>query len=302
MRLAHRREGGTLRLIAEGPAGWVDIAGATGDAGPRTLTALLANAASLARIEAALATAEPVEVSELGPPLDSPNRIFCVGRNYAEHRDELKSEVSAWPEVFLRFGTSITGPYDDVPRPSVSDSVDYEGELAVVIGRPGRHIPADAALGHVFGYTVANDVSVRDWQRRGGQWTSGKNFDRTLPIGPVIVTADELDPTDLALETRLNGETVQSARTSQMIFDLASQIEFISSWTELLPGDLIISGTPGGVGVARTPPLLLVDGDVVEVEIEGIGTIRNRIVDDALAPATARWRDLAKQPGDVQRR
>lgn len=294
MKLAHHRQLDGPRLLAHSDGGWADVATATGDARLATLGGLLAaGPQTLATIGDVLIDAPKLEAPAFGPLLDTSSRVFCVGRNYVEHRDEFDNDPTPWPEVFLRFGTSIAGPFDDVPRPSVTESLDYEGELGVIIGRAGRHIAGVDALDHVFGYTVANDVSVRDWQSRGRQWTSGKNFDGTLPVGPCVVTAAELDATDLSLETRVNGKIVQSARTTQMIFDVPTQIEFLSSWTELLPGDLIVTGTPGGVGVARTPPLLLVDGDIVEVEIGGIGTIRNRIVNDGLVPATHRWRDVA---------
>jgi 2-keto-4-pentenoate hydratase/2-oxohepta-3-ene-1,7-dioic acid hydratase in catechol pathway len=200
--------------------------------------------------------------------------------------------------VFLRIDTTVTGPFDDVPIPALSEKLDYEGELAVVIGREGRHIAAADALDHVLGFCVANDISARDWQWRGGQWTPGKNFDGTLPLGPELVTPDELSWDDALLETRLNGELVQSARTSQFIFDLPTQIEFLSSWATLRPGDVICTGTPGGVGAAQKPPRFLAPGDEVEVTIEGLGTIRNRMVEDPAPPATARWQRLANDDGD----
>ena len=221
-------------------------------------------------------------------------RIICVGRNYRDHAKEMGNEESPWPEIFLRLPSTVIGPDEDIRLPAISDKVDYEGELAVVIGTAGRNVPAADAYDHVSGYTIVNDVSVRDWQRRGQQWTTGKNFDGTLPVGPAIVSKDELDPSDLHLQTRLNGEVVQDARTSQLIFDVPTLIEFISTWTTLEPGDLICTGTPGGVGAARTPPLWLKDGDTVEVEIEGIGTLRNRVAKDAAQPVTDRWREVVE--------
>jgi acylpyruvate hydrolase len=304
MRLAHVRRDGALRLVVRGPSGWVDVATALGDARLSTLSGLLAaGAEALAGVRELGPSGTGIAPDEraLGPVVDDPRRIFCVGRNYVAHRDEFANQASAWPEVFLRLGSSVTGPFDDVLRPAVSEVVDYEGEVAVVMAGGGRHIPAQDALGHVLGVTAANDVSMRDWQKRGAQWTAGKNFDGTLPLGPSLVTTDELDPTDLALETRVNGEVVQSARTSQFIFDLPEQIAFISSWTALRPGDVIVTGTPGGVGEARTPQLLLTDGDVVEVFVEGVGTLRNRIVDDGLQPASPRWRDIANRRDEVAR-
>jgi 2-keto-4-pentenoate hydratase/2-oxohepta-3-ene-1,7-dioic acid hydratase in catechol pathway len=227
--------------------------------------------------------------------LDDLNRIICVGRNYADHNREMGGTESSWPETFLRLRSTVIGPDDPILLPAVSEQLDYEGELGVVIGTAGRHIPAGDAERHVRGYTIANDVSVRDWQKRGQQFTPGKNFEGTLPVGPGIVPADELDWRNLTLETRLNGETVQSASTSQLIFDVPALIEFISSWMTLEPGDLICTGTPGGVGAARTPPLWLKPGDVVEVEIEGIGVLRNPVVRDEREPATGRWAQVARE-------
>jgi 2-keto-4-pentenoate hydratase/2-oxohepta-3-ene-1,7-dioic acid hydratase in catechol pathway len=305
MRFASHRTSGGPRLIAAAGDGWVDVAQATGDERHCTLEGLLAATDGVldpvlrAAVDAAVPVPGPGN-EELGP-IVRPARVFCVGRNYVEHRDEFHNAPTEWPEVFLRLPTSVTGPFDAVPRSSVISRLDYEGELALIVGRGGRHIAVADAPSHVFAYTVANDISARDWQHRGGQWTAGKNFDGTLPLGPHAITADALDASDLLLETRVNGETVQSARTSQMIFDLATQIEFISSWTALIPGDVIVTGTPGGVGAARTPPLLLQAGDVVEVEIEGIGALRNHIVDDAAAPATGHWHAVANRDPTADR-
>jgi 2-keto-4-pentenoate hydratase/2-oxohepta-3-ene-1,7-dioic acid hydratase in catechol pathway len=225
--------------------------------------------------------------------LDHPSRIICVGRNYSEHTREMGNIESPWPETFLRLPSTVIGPHDEIRLPAVSEQVDYEGELAVLIGRGGRHIPAAEAEQAILGYTIVNDVSVRDWQRRGQQWTPGKNFDGTLPVGPELVSSDELDWRDLKLETRVNGDTVQSATTAQLIFDIPALVEFISSWLTLVPGDLICTGTPGGVGAARKPPLWLKPGDVVEVEIEGIGVLRNPVAEDDQGPATDRWSGVA---------
>jgi 2-keto-4-pentenoate hydratase/2-oxohepta-3-ene-1,7-dioic acid hydratase in catechol pathway len=296
MRFAHIQDGDRPVLHVASGGVWIDVAQATGDERLGVLSGVLdggPDALERVRAEVTEGPAPVADPRRLAAVLDRPERIFCIGRNYAEHRDEFRNAPTPWPETFLRLPTTVTGPYDDIPRSSLTERLDYEGEMGVIIGRGGRHIAAGDALGHIFGYTIANDLSVRDWQQRGKQWTAGKNFDGTLPVGPCAVTADELDGTDLALTTRVNGEVMQSARTSQFIFDLGAQIEFLSSWTELRPGDLICTGTPGGVGLARDPQVLLVDGDVVEVEVEGIGTIRNRIADDGLEPATGRWRDVA---------
>ncbi len=200
-----------------------------------------------------------------------------------------------WPETFLRMPSTVIGPTDDVQAPAVSECVDFEAELAIVIGRGGRNIAAKDAGQAILGYTVVNDVSIRDWQKRGQQWTPGKNFDGTLPVGPELVTADELDVGNLHLESRLNGEVMQSASTSQLIFSVPELIEYISTWTTLEPGDLIATGTPGGVGAARKPPLWMKAGDLIEVEIEGIGTLRNTVVDDGITPVTDRWSKLASE-------
>lgn len=297
MRLAHRLSDGKLRLIAASGGQWADVAERAEDERLSTISGLLAaGEPTLERLRQMLRPdTSQADPGPLGPVLDRPERIFCVGRNYVDHREEFGNVASSWPEVFLRFGSSVTGPFDDVRRPSVVQRLDYEGELGVIIGRGGRHIAAGDALDHIFGYTAANDVTARDWQGRGRQWTSGKNFDGTLPIGPHIVTADEMNGEDAGLTTRVNGEVMQKARTSQFIFAIGEQIEFLSSFTELRPGDLLLTGTPGGVGEARDPQVHLVDGDVVEVEIEGIGTIRNRIVDDGLTAAVDRWRALAAE-------
>ncbi len=295
MRLAHLRVGGALRLAAKNQAGgWVDLADATGNERFAALSGFLA-AGGDTGLPAAVASASATADPQLGPAVNHLHRIICVGRNYRDHREEFgHAAESQWPEIFLRLDSSVVGPFDPVVKPSFSDRFDYEGELALVIGRGGRHIPAHAAAEAIFGYTVVNDVSVRDWQQRGQQWTPGKNFDGTLPVGPELVTADELDPADLRLRTRLNGETVQDASTAQLIFDIPALIEFISSWTTLRAGDLICTGTPGGVGAARDPQLFMAPGDVVEVEIEGIGALRNDIVAETDDSANERWATAAR--------
>jgi acylpyruvate hydrolase len=288
VRLAHVRHNGELRLAVKADGAWVDVAEATGDEGMSTLSGYLARGAELLDL-----SGHARNKPEFGPVLDDPRRIICVGRNYGEHTREMGNTESPWPETFLRLPSTVIGPHDEIRLPAVSEQVDYEGELAVVIGRGGRHIPAAEAEQVILGYTIVNDVSVRDWQRRGQQWTPGKNFDGTLPVGPELVTADELDWRELELETRVNGDVVQSATTAQLIFDIPALIEFISSWLTLEPGDLICTGTPGGVGAARTPPLWLRPDDVVEVEIEGIGALRNKVVPDDRAAVTERWSGVA---------
>ena len=184
----------------------------------------------------------------------------------------------------------MLGPYADLVRPALTSRFDYEGELGVVIGAGGRYIPADKALDAIAGYVVLNDASARDWQRAATQWTGGKNFEGTMPIGPEVVTTDEADVSDAVLTTTLNGTVMQSARTSSMIVDIASAIEFFSSFTKLRPGDVIATGTPGGVGFARQPPVWLQPGDIVEVTVQGVGAIRNRVVAEEVDLRDWRWR------------
>ena len=217
-------------------------------------------------------------------PLPRPlKNVFCVGRNYAAHARESAAAFktdAALPEIpvfFSKVPTAVIGPYDDVLRHSaVTSQVDWEAELGVVIGRAGRNIAARDALSHVFGYTVINDVTARDLQQRHSQWFKGKSLDASCPMGPVVVTADEFgDPQDKRISLRLNGVTKQDARTSDMIFTVATIIEWLSKGLTLEPGDIIATGTPEGVGMGRSPQEWLQDGDVVETEIDGIGSMRN---------------------------
>ncbi len=218
-------------------------------------------------------------------PLARPGKVVCLGLNYADHAKEGGYEVPAYPAMFLRVRESLMSAAEPIVRPACSERLDYEAELMVVIGRGGRHIAEADALGHVFGYTTFNDASVRDFQRRTHQWTPGKNFDRTGPLGPVVVTADELPPgaAGLAIGCRLNGKTMQSANTSDMLFPAAKTIAIVSEFTTLHPGDMIAMGTPQGVGHARTPPVWMKPGDVVEIEIERIGILASRIVAEGAA-------------------
>jgi acylpyruvate hydrolase len=216
------------------------------------------------------------------PPIPNPEKIICVGLNYLDHTSESGFVQPDYPTLFTRVNSSLVGDGAPIVRPNVSNQLDYEGELVAVIGRGGRHIKRADALDHVAGYSIFNDASIRDYQFKTPQWTVGKNFDGTGAFGPVFVTADELPDgcKGLKLETRLNGMTVQSASIASMVFDVASQIEIISEAITLAPGDLIVTGTPSGVGLARKPPLWMKPGDICEVEIEGIGVLRNPIVDE----------------------
>lgn len=221
------------------------------------------------------------------PVIPRPEKIVCAVRNYLDHHNEavafgMKREITEFPPIFLRVWRSQVAHDAPVIRPKVSDNFDWEGELAVVIGKGGRHISQDDAWNHVAGYSIYNDVSVRDWQRHAQQIASGKNFVGTGPFGPWLVTPDEIgDPTKLKLETRVNGTTVQSSDTSMLIFSIPRLIEYSSTIFDLVPGDVIATGTPAGVGFTRKPPVFLKPGDVVEVEIENIGVLRNPVVDEA---------------------
>lgn len=216
------------------------------------------------------------------PPFDNPGRIFCIGLNYVDHSVESGFEIPTYPAIFSRFNDSMMGHGAPIIRPKVSTQLDYEGELVAVIGKPGRYISKEKALEHVAGYSIFNDASIRDYQRKSAQWTIGKNFDDTGAFGPFFVTSDELPPgaTGLKIQTRLNGAVVQDASTSSLIFDVATLVQLLSEAVCLQPGDVIVTGTPSGVGVARKPQLFMKHGDVCEVEIEGLGILSNPVVDE----------------------
>jgi 2-keto-4-pentenoate hydratase/2-oxohepta-3-ene-1,7-dioic acid hydratase in catechol pathway len=220
---------------------------------------------------------------KLLPPLRRPPKIICVGLNFSDHTKESNFAQPDYPTIFLRLHTSLIAHNQPMIRPVVSDSLDFEGEIAVVLGKGGKNISKEDALKHVAGYALFNDGSVREYQFKSPQWTVGKNFDGTGAFGPDLITADELPPgaKGLLLETRLNGEVVQSANTDTMVFDVESLISILSEAFTLEAGDVIVSGTPSGVGWARTPKLLMKHGDVCEVTVERMGTLTNRIVDEA---------------------
>ncbi len=206
-----------------------------------------------------------------------PGKVICVGLNYAAHIEETQRERSDYPVLFAKLASTLTGPYDEIPLPPESQAIDYEGELVVVIGERGRRIPAQDALDYVAGYAVANDVSMRDYQYKTHQWLQGKAWDASTPVGPDLVTRDEVTE-PLTLKTFVNGNTVQDVSTELMVFDVATLVSTVSEFATLEPGDLILTGTPGGVGYRRDPQLLLTDGDVVVVEIDQVGRIENRCV------------------------
>ena len=219
----------------------------------------------------------------LPPLLKRPGKIICVGLNYADHSAESGFKQPDYPTLFSRFAVGFVGHNQPMIRPKASIQLDYEGELVAIIGKGGRHIRKSSALDHVIGYSIFNDGSIRDFQMKTPQWTVGKNFDGTGPFGPIFVTSDELPAgcKGLKLETRLNGATVQSAMIDDMVFDVATLVSTISEAMTLEPGDIIVTGTPSGIGLARKPPLWMKPGDIVEVEIDRIGILRNPIVDEA---------------------
>ena len=292
MRLATLSTPNGPRLHVRAQGGYVDIADATGD--PRFAALGTFITVGPAALDAARGLQDrdgrEYPPGDFGPAVPAPEQILCLGLNYSEHALEGGRAVPSWPDTFVRGRQTVLGPYADLVKPALTESFDYEGELGVVIGTGGRYIPAGKAIDAIAGFTVLNDASARDWQRAGTQWTPGKNFDGSMPIGPEVVTPDEADVTDVALTTVLNGQVMQDARTSQMLVDVPSAVEFFSSFTTLRPGDVIATGTPGGVGFARKPPVWLQPGDVIEITIEGVGTIRNRVVAESGDRSGWRWR------------
>ena len=294
MRLATIATPGGPRLHVRARSGYVDIAEATGDPRLSSLQYVLGTGLAAMDVIRPLQDSEGRQVAEadFAPAVPAPPRILCLGLNYSEHALEGGREVPTWPDAFVRGADSVLPPYADLIKPALTERFDYEAELGVVIGAGGRYITADKALDAIAGFVVVNDASARDWQRAATQWTAGKNFEGSMPIGPEVVTTDEVDVSDVAISSTLNGQVMQSARTSQMLVDVPSAVEFFSSFTRLMPGDVIATGTPGGVGFARTPPVWMHPGDVIEVTVEGVGTIRNHVVAEKGAPSDWRW-----QPG-----
>lgn len=242
-------------------------------------------------------TGQAVDSPELLAPI-TPTAILCIGQNYAAHAAEGGKPVPKRPVLFMKTPSAAQRPGGPIvlPRRLESTRVDYEAELAVVIGKTCKNVSRDEALDYVLGYACGNDVSARDWQRDGGggQWCRGKSFDTFAPLGPCLVTADELDPSNLRITTTLGGETMQDSRTSDMIFDVPTLIEFLSGSLTLAPGTVILTGTPQGVGFARTPPRWLTPGDEVTVEIEGIGKLTNPVIEEKAEPMT-HWALSEKQ-------
>ena len=283
MRLVTFKQAGITRIGVQTDEGVVDLSQA--DEGlPTEMVALLAGGRQV--LERAAEAVDGFggkrwaesQIKLLAPILDPP-KMFGIGENYAAHARETGNEPPEHVIVFAKYSTTIIGPDAPIVLPRISEKVDYEAELGVVIGAPGRNIPPERAFDHVVGYLPFHDVSARDYQMRTTQWTLGKNFDTFSPMGPALVTADEVpDPHNLGIRCRVSGETLQEANTRDMIFDIPTLIAELSSVLPLQIGDVIATGTPPGVGMARTPPRWLRPGDVAEVEIDGLGVLRNPVV------------------------
>ncbi len=220
---------------------------------------------------------QPLASAKLRSPILRPGKILAIGLNYLDHVEETGAQRPAYPTFFAKMPTAANGPFEPIELPPESQDLDHEAELVVVIGRRCRHVPRERAREVIFGYCCGNDVSVRDWQKRTSQWIIGKSFDTHAPFGPWITTADEVDPHALGIRAAVNGEIRQNSNTGQMLFDCEAQIEHLTKAMTLEPGDLIYTGTPAGVGMARKPPLYLKVGDLVRVEIDGLGAIENRV-------------------------
>ncbi len=251
-----------------------------------TLKSVLAAGAlpELARAVGHAPVDAPLEAVQLLPPIPDPDKILCVGINYVAHREETGRGESGYPTIFTRFANTQVGHGQALVRPRVSTEFDYEAELAVVIGKRGRHVSRQEALSLVAGYSCYQDATLRDWQRHTSQFTAGKNFAATGGFGPWLLTADEIpDPTKLTVMGRLNGREMQRSGTDMLIFDIPELIAYITTFTELVPGDVLSTGTPGGVGSKRSPPVWMKPGDVFEVEVSGVGVLRNPVVDEESA-------------------
>ena len=287
MRLVNFKRGREAAIGVRGEAGLVDLSVAAPNL-PRDMTGFLAAGKGAMAKAARAARRPPPEAVVKGrvnylPPIANPGKIICVGLNYGDHAAEANLTPPDYPVLFLRTAASFVGHRQPLIRPKASRHFDYEAELVVVIGKPGRRIAKSRALDHVAGYTIANEGSVRDFQMRTSQWTIGKNFDRSGALGPEIVTPDELPKgaKGLKIECRLNGKALQSSTTGAMIFDVASLIKEASAIFALEPGDIFVTGTPAGVGFVRKPPIFMKPGDTCEIEIEGIGVLSNPVKAEA---------------------
>lgn len=282
MKLLSYRLGTEVRFGAVKDDGLVDLGRALGNRYESLADVLTPERLQEVRRAVENAAADvALEGLSYAPVIPNPSRILCVGVNYSDHAAEAARPVTAHPTIFLRVVESVVAHGEPILRPRVSGDLDYEGELAVIIGRPGQYIPKERALDHVAGYSCFNDASIRDWQAHNPSPTPGKNFYRCGSFGPWLVTADEAgDPAKLTLSTTLNGVEVQRVTTDLMINDIPTVIAYVSAWTPLRTGDVISTGTPAGVGMGRKPPLWMKPGDTVEVTISRVGTLRNTIEDD----------------------
>ena len=283
MRIIHFETGSVRGIAADDGSGWHGLA--ERESGfPGFLPDLIMQGADLLRTGRDLLPMHAIDLNAVRilPPVPKPPKILCVGVNYDDHLEESELKKPVYPEIFARFATSLTAHSEPIRQPHESFMLDYEAELAVVIGRRGRRINRDRALDHVAGYSLFNDATIRDFQLRTPQWTMGKNFDGTGAFGPWLVTPDAVPPGahGLRIQGRLNGQVMQDSRTDRLIFSVPALIEMISVAMSLERGDVIITGTPGGVGAARKPPVYMRSGDVFEVEIEGIGVLSNVVQDE----------------------
>lgn len=272
----------------------VPLAGLS-ELGPTTDVHVLGTARELA------AEAVAIRDVRLLPVVPNPTKVICVGLNYRAHVDETERELPTYPVLFTKFASSLLGPDDPLELPDESAQVDYEGELAVVIGRAGRRISRDSAPDHVLGYTIANDITMRDFQYKTHQWLQGKAWDRSTPLGPHLVTPSEVDLLGAGIRTRLRGEVVQSSTLDRLIFDIPTLIATVSEFATLMPGDVILTGTPGGVGYRRDPQVFLAPGDEVTVEVDGVGALSTVVRAHRPDPAAAdndRWRPSTLGAGD----
>lgn len=278
-------QSGIGALIKNNASQFVDLC-STDPQIPSSLLSIIQSSDLMNRASAALSKLDSIkghlEDISYKPPIEKPGKIVCMGLNYADHAKEGGNARPEYPSFFMRVPSSLTAHASPIIRPKVSDKLDYEAELAFVVGKRIRHATLDNALQCVAGYSIFNDGSIRDYQRKTTQWTIGKNFDQTGAFGPYLVTPDELPPGchGLNIQSRLNGHIMQNANTKDFLWGVAETIVLISECMTLEPGDLVITGTPAGVGYARTPPVFMKPGDICEIEIESIGTLRNSIADE----------------------
>lgn len=276
---------GVGALLKEGADTFINLC-ATDPSIPNSLQEIIQSTAHLDRARLALgnssAIKENINSITFKSPIENPGKIVCMGLNYADHAKEGGNARPEYPSFFMRGPSSLTAHLSPIVRPRVSDKLDYEAELAFVVGKKARHLTLENALDCVAGYSIFNDGSIRDYQRKTNQWTIGKNFDQTGAFGPWLVTPDELPPgcNGLTIQSRLNGQVMQNANTKDFLWGVAETIVLITECMTLEPGDVVITGTPAGVGYARTPPVFMKPGDICEIEIESIGVLRNSIADE----------------------